>query len=128
MAQVEGLVRLHRLLQHPIVVMAVENARLGDHARVLDGRCEQLEFLADLRARLGDPETEKHLDALNASLLDNLQRGGDVFVSNAVIGGRYALRACIVNFHTAMADVEAVPDIVVRTGRAIDAGSRAQSR
>jgi glutamate/tyrosine decarboxylase-like PLP-dependent enzyme/LmbE family N-acetylglucosaminyl deacetylase len=74
---------------------------------------------ADLRARLGDPETEKHLDALNASLLDTLQRGGDVFVSNAVIGGRYALRACIVNFHTTVSDVEAVPDIVVRAGRAI---------
>jgi aromatic-L-amino-acid/L-tryptophan decarboxylase len=79
----------------------------------------------DLRARLGNPDVEKHLDALNASLLDTLQRGGDVFVSNAVIGGRYALRACIVNFHTTVADVEAVPDIVVRAGRAIDAGMRA---
>ena len=36
-----------------------------------------------------------------------LQRGGEIFVSNAVIGGRYALRACIVNFHTTAADVEA---------------------
>src|SRR5262249_24736732 len=52
---------------------------------------------ADLRARVGDPETEKHLDALNTLLLDTLQRGGELFVSNAVIGGRYALRACIVN-------------------------------
>jgi glutamate/tyrosine decarboxylase-like PLP-dependent enzyme len=80
---------------------------------------------ADLSPRVGDPETEKHLDALNASLLDTLQRGGDVFVSNAVIGGRYALRACIVNFHTTAADVEAVPGIVVRTGRALDADARA---
>jgi glutamate/tyrosine decarboxylase-like PLP-dependent enzyme len=37
---------------------------------------------------------------------------------------RYVLRACIVNFHTAQADVEAVPDVVARIGRAIDARLR----
>ena len=63
---------------------------------------------------------ESTLDSLNRALLDALQRGGDVFVSNAVVSGRYILRACIVNFHTSLADVQAVPDIVVRTGRAID--------
>ena len=65
-----------------------------------------------------------HLDALNRELLDRLQRGGEAFVSNAIVDGRYVLRACIVNFHTARADVEAVPEIVARTGRAIDAGLR----
>ena len=35
-------------------------------------------------------------------------------MSNAVIDGRYVLRACIVNFHTEQADVEALPEIVVR--------------
>ena len=29
----------------------------------------------------------------------------EVFVSNAVLGGRYVLRACIVNFRTALNDV-----------------------
>jgi glutamate/tyrosine decarboxylase-like PLP-dependent enzyme len=70
-------------------------------------------------ARLGEPEVERQLDAINASLLDALQRGGELFVSNAVIRGRYALRACIVNFHTTAADVLAVPDIVARAGRPI---------
>ena len=65
---------------------------------------------ADLRARVGEAETEAHLDALNRALLDRLQHDGDVFVSNAVVSGRYLLRACIVNFHTTRADVEAVPD------------------
>jgi glutamate/tyrosine decarboxylase-like PLP-dependent enzyme len=83
---------------------------------------------ADLRARIGDPETERHLDALNTSLLDTLQRGGELFVSNAVIGGRYALRACIVNFHTTTADVEAVPEIVVGTGQALDVSLRVPRR
>jgi glutamate/tyrosine decarboxylase-like PLP-dependent enzyme len=67
-----------------------------------------------------------YVDALNRALLDALQHGGEVFVSNAVISGRYLLRACIVNFHTALADVRAVPDIVVGTGQGLDARIRPQ--
>ena len=66
----------------------------------------------DLRARTGEPAAEQHLDALNRELLDRLQRGGEAFVSNAIVGGRYVLRACIVNFHTGREDVEALPGIV----------------
>ena len=79
---------------------------------------------SDLRPTLGDEAVERHLDALNRELLDRLQRGGEAFVSNAVVGGRYLLRACIVNFHTARSDVEALPDIVARTGRVVDADLR----
>lgn len=74
---------------------------------------------ADLRARIGHSEVEQELDALNRQVLDRLQRGGEAFVSNAVLAGRYALRACIVNFHTTQADVEALPEIVARVGRAV---------
>ena len=62
---------------------------------------------------------EEYLNSLNADLVTRLQAGGEVFVSNAVINGSYVLRACIVNFRTGAADVEALPDIVVRTGRAL---------
>jgi glutamate/tyrosine decarboxylase-like PLP-dependent enzyme len=79
---------------------------------------------ADFRSRIGEEAAERHLDILNRALLDRLQRGGDAFVSNAVIDGRYVLRACIVNFHTAQADVDAVPEIVARAGRAVDARLR----
>jgi glutamate/tyrosine decarboxylase-like PLP-dependent enzyme len=79
---------------------------------------------ADLRRTIGQEATEADLDALNRRLLDRLQRGGELFVSNAVIGGRYVLRACIVNFHTQAADVEAVPEIVARVGRGIDGEMR----
>lgn len=78
----------------------------------------------DLRSTVGDSATEQHLDALNRALLDRLQRGGEVFLSNAVVGGRYLLRACIVNFHTELGDIEAVPEIVARVGREVDAGLR----
>jgi aromatic-L-amino-acid/L-tryptophan decarboxylase len=75
---------------------------------------------AALRALRGEPEPERQLDALNRRLLDRLQRGGEAFVSNAVVAGRYALRACVVNFHTTQADVRALPEIVSRAGRAVE--------
>lgn len=72
-----------------------------------------------LRDTIGQPDTEEQLNELNRTLLDTLQKNGEAFVSNAVIGDRYVLRACIVNFNTTRADVEAVPDIVVRTAHRI---------
>jgi hypothetical protein len=40
-----------------------------------------------------------------------------------VIDGAFALRACIVNFRTSAADVDALPDIVAREGRLVAAGT-----
>jgi glutamate/tyrosine decarboxylase-like PLP-dependent enzyme len=45
-------------------------------------------------------------DDFNRSLMVEVQRDGESYVSNAVINGRLALRACIVNFRTRPADVE----------------------
>ncbi len=78
----------------------------------------------DLRASLGDEPTDRYLDGLNRALLDAVQRGGEAFVSNAVVHGRYVLRACIVNFNTERSDVEALPDIVARQGRRLDVEMR----
>jgi glutamate/tyrosine decarboxylase-like PLP-dependent enzyme len=74
----------------------------------------------DLRASIGQEPVEGYLNTLNRELLDRLQRSGEAFVSNAVLGGRYVLRACIVNFHTERGDVEALPGIVARIGSAVD--------
>jgi len=52
-----------------------------------------------------------------------IQDGGEAFISNAVIGGKTLLRACIVNFRTTIADVRALPEIVSRYGREIRSGS-----
>ncbi|HET7468944.1 MAG TPA: hypothetical protein VFJ81_04680, partial [Gemmatimonadales bacterium] len=66
----------------------------------------------------------EYLNQLNETLLTRLKVGGDLFVSNAVLDGRFALRACIVNFRTTEADVAAIPDIVAAAGRAVDAELR----
>ncbi|MGE5179455.1 MAG: pyridoxal phosphate-dependent decarboxylase family protein [Bacteroidota bacterium] len=81
----------------------------------------------DLRGRT-DEESAAYLDRLNQEILDRLQNGGELFVSNAVIRGRYVLRACIVNFRTGEADVAAVPEIVARVGRETDAALRPSAR
>ena len=75
---------------------------------------------ADLRARQDEERVAGYLDDLNRALLDASQRRGEAFVSNAVLGGRYVLRACVVNFHTTRADVEALPEILARHGRELD--------
>lgn len=45
-------------------------------------------------------------DAFNKQLMVEVQRDGDSYLSNAIIDGRFALRACIVNFRTTNADAE----------------------
>jgi aromatic-L-amino-acid decarboxylase len=45
-------------------------------------------------------------DAFNRRLMVEVQRDGESYVSNAIIGGRFALRACVVNFRTRAADAE----------------------
>jgi aromatic-L-amino-acid decarboxylase len=75
----------------------------------------------------GSPEVEAYLNELNEEVLNHLQKGGQVFVSNAMIEGRYLLRASIVNFRTTLADVKALPEIVLKIGRELDAEMRPDS-
>jgi glutamate/tyrosine decarboxylase-like PLP-dependent enzyme len=67
---------------------------------------------------------ESYLNDLNEELINRLQRSGEAFVSNAVVDGKYLLRACIVNFRTTLSDVEALPEIVIRLGRNLDSEMR----
>ena len=112
--------------------MIAEDIRLSQAMADAVRRCDELELVTqelsittfryvprDLRPKLGNPDVERYLDSLNRHLLVRLQRGGETFVSNAVVGNRYVLRACIVNFHTTLADVEATIEIAVRMGREV---------
>ena len=57
----------------------------------------------------------KRLDALNKRLMEELQSGGKVFVTGTVLGGRFALRACVLHFGTTEDDVDALVRIVRET-------------
>ena len=74
-------------------------------------------------------EKERQLDylnKLNEAILTQIQQAGELFVSNAVLQGTYALRACIVNFRTSLNEVEKLPEIVLRIGRSLDAEMRSE--
>ncbi|HEY2727649.1 MAG TPA: aminotransferase class V-fold PLP-dependent enzyme [Parafilimonas sp.] len=60
-----------------------------------------------------------YLNKLNERLLNELQRKGELFLSNAVVNEKYCLRCCIVNFRTSEKDIEEVIEIVVREGRQV---------
>jgi aromatic-L-amino-acid/L-tryptophan decarboxylase len=72
----------------------------------------------------GSKQVEDYLNKLNEELMNRLQRGGEAFLTNAVIRGKFVLRACFVNFKSALADVEAVSKIVARIGAEVDAELR----
>jgi len=79
---------------------------------------------AGLRRQVGTPPIEEYLDELNRELLARLEKSGEAYLSNAVVDGRFLLRACVVNFRTSLADVQAIPEIVVRLGRELDLAMR----
>lgn len=74
----------------------------------------------DLRPKAETDSVAEYLDRLNEELLERIQNSGHVFVSNAVIRGRYALRACIVNFNTTPDDIDMVPDLIAQLGGEVD--------
>jgi hypothetical protein len=53
---------------------------------------------------------------LNKAIMQELQAGGEAFVTNAVLRGRFALRACILHYGTTEEDLAALIDVVRRTG------------
>lgn len=60
---------------------------------------------------------ETYLNKLNEALLNELQQRGEVFLSNAIVKGKYCLRACIVNFRTSKKDIEEIVTIITREGK-----------
>ncbi|MEO8576068.1 MAG: aspartate aminotransferase family protein, partial [Gemmatimonadales bacterium] len=75
-----------------------------------------------------DDRRSDYLNELNTELLSELQQNGEVYFSNAVVNGRFLLRACIVNFRTTAEDVRKSVEIVVKTGIAVHARLTADQR
>ena len=54
---------------------------------------------------------EEALDRLNERVMTAIQKDGRVYCSNAVLNGRFCLRACIVNFRTEAEHLELLLDV-----------------
>ena len=67
---------------------------------------EQARRALDLASAADREGVERGLDAWNERLLVALQRDGSSYMSNASVGGRFALRACIMNHRTTRADMD----------------------
>jgi aromatic-L-amino-acid decarboxylase len=73
-----------------------------------------------------DPDAQAYLDRLNERIMTAIQTDGRAFCSNAEVAGRYALRACIVNFRTEAPDVDMLLDVATEVGAAIHADRSAR--
>jgi glutamate/tyrosine decarboxylase-like PLP-dependent enzyme len=81
----------------------------------------------DVRSTAGTTATEAYLQRLNQELLSRVERSGDAFLSNAIVDGRFALRACVVNFRTSTSDVERLLPLLSRHGGEIDRAMRVRA-
>src|SRR6266542_1698129 len=69
-------------------------------------------------------DQDEYLNQLNQRLMTEIQLDGRAFLSNAVLDGRFVLRACIVNFRTEAEDVDALLDVAAELGASLDAELR----
>ena len=77
-----------------------------------------------LPLRAGQGSDNATLDALNERLMIEIRRDGRTFPSNAVLGGRYSLRACFVNHRTEADDIDHLVDAAASLGSGLMASLR----
>src|SRR5881394_1785709 len=71
-----------------------------------------------VQLRNGSPQA---IDAFNERLLIALQRDGSSYLSNATLGGRFALRGCVLNYRTTLRDMEILLDDLRRVAKSLPA-------
>jgi glutamate/tyrosine decarboxylase-like PLP-dependent enzyme len=103
------------------IVAAIDrNIALAEDLASLVERSDDFELLAPpslsivcFRYRRRD-SGDAEVDDFNRRLMLEVQRQGDAYLSNATLNGRFALRACIVNFRTSGGDIERLLDTTRR--------------
>ena len=69
------------------------------------------------RHRARPDASEEERNRFNLALMKRMVRRGHVYLSNAMLEGKFCLRACIVNHLTKESDVDAVvPEVVAAAG------------
>jgi aromatic-L-amino-acid decarboxylase len=63
------------------------------------------------------------IDTFNERLLIALQRDGSSYLSNATLGGRFALRGCVLNYRTTLRDMEILLDDLRRVASSLPAST-----
>ena len=61
----------------------------------------------------------RFVDAFNRAVAERVQRDGAAFLTTTELHGRPVLRACIVNFRTTDADLDALIEAIVTAGESV---------
>src|SRR5215471_1583109 len=64
-------------------------------------------------------QSPEAIDAFNERLLVALQRDGSSYLSNATLGGRFALRGCVLNYRTTLRDMEILLNDLRRVAKSL---------
>jgi glutamate/tyrosine decarboxylase-like PLP-dependent enzyme len=94
-----------------------EDLRLAQRLAERIRTTPQLELLAPVPLSAVCFRVKAQDDPGNARILQKVIERGRVYLSNATIRNRFALRACIVNHRTTEADVDAVVDETLAAAR-----------
>lgn len=65
-------------------------------------------------------QLEADINRLNEQIMYRVQRGGEAYLSNAMLRGKFALRACIINFRTTPRDIDLTLQTVRDVARQIE--------
>ena len=100
------------------------NMACARYVERLVGGSDDLEMLAPVGLsvfcfRYAPPGYSGDLDEMNERVLVELQRDGSSYLSNARVGGRFALRGCVLNYRTTERDMEVMVEDVRRVGRGV---------
>ena len=94
----------HKAKNHPLLEAKIQNLSIATFRYV------------PKEIPVNTNDRNAYLNKLNETLVTNLQNGGKLFLSNAIIKDEYCLRACIVNFRTSEKHIEEIMNIIVEEG------------
>jgi glutamate/tyrosine decarboxylase-like PLP-dependent enzyme len=112
-----GLQRIRAAIQHNITLREYLDVRIDEEQR-LEALGSELSITCFRYVPRGE-ESEDRLNAINRTILETLIAEGRCYMSPTVLDGKYALRACIVNFRTEQSDVDFLIHEVMRLGTAL---------
>ena len=103
-----------------------EDLELAQHLVGAIAACPELEILAPVELSAvcfryvgGAAVSEEERNRQNSEILKRVIQGGHVYLSNAMLHGKFALRACIVNHRTTTTHVESVVPEVLAAARTL---------
>lgn len=113
--QAVGLERYRALWRNDIAVAREIAALAQQHPRLeVPARSDLSCFCLRYRPRAGDA------NAFNRRLLDRTHRDGRMFVSGTVLDGRFALRGCVTNFRSTLADAAICIETIIELAEQLE--------